>query len=64
MLKGGGNMADEIKVSQAPIQRNLLDVAIELTKLYYESCTPKDVEEVKNTYGEFYRAVVNEYKRR
>jgi hypothetical protein len=57
-------MAEEIKVSPTPIQRNLLDVATELTKLYYETHTPSDVEEVKNTYSEFYKTVVEEYRRR
>jgi hypothetical protein len=28
-------MADEVRISPTPIQRNLLDVAVDLTNLYY-----------------------------
>lgn len=47
-------MSDEIKVKPTPIQRNVLDVAMELTQLYYECVTPKGVEEIQETFSKFY----------
>jgi len=37
-------MAEDIKVNLKPIQRNINDVALELTQLYYENHHMGDVE--------------------
>jgi hypothetical protein len=47
-------LADEIKVSPNPIQRNVLDVATELTQLYYESRTPESLGEIQDTFTQLY----------
>ena len=47
-------MAEDIKVNLKPIQRNLHDVALELTQLYYENHHMGDVEEVQEIYARFY----------
>ena len=47
-------MADKIKVEQTPIQRNFLDVAVELTQLYYESYTPGSIKEIQDNFLKFY----------
>jgi hypothetical protein len=47
-------MAEDIRVNLKPIQRNLHDVALELTQLYYENHHMGDVEEVQETYARFY----------
>lgn len=47
-------MADAIKVNPTPIQRNILDVATELTQLYYKASSPANVEEIQETYSKFY----------
>jgi hypothetical protein len=58
--KGGENVADEVKVSPAPIQRNVLDVAVELTLLYYSnSMAPINcIEDVQETFAKMF-AVAN-----
>lgn len=50
-------IANDIKVSPTPIQRNALDVAMELTKMYVER-TPVDAEELDSVFARFY-AVAN-----
>lgn len=50
-------MADEIKVAPTPIQRNELDVATELTQIYFKSNVPQSVEEVQITFTKMYAAV-------
>lgn len=47
-------MAEDIRVNLKPIQRNLHDVALELTQLYYENHHMGDVEEVQEIYARFY----------
>lgn len=47
-------MAEDIKVNLKPIQRNINDVALELTQLYYENHHMGDVEEVQEIYARFY----------
>lgn len=47
-------MADEVKVNPTPIQRNLFDVATDLTKLFYEDKSPSSVDEIAETYLKFY----------
>lgn len=51
-------MANDIKVSPTPIQRNLNDVAVELTQLYYKDNTASSVEDVKKTYIEFFKTAL------
>lgn len=48
-------MSEEIKVKTipTPIQRNELDVAMELTKLYYESHNIESIEDIQNTFAKF-----------
>lgn len=47
-------MADDVKVKPTPIQRNEFDVAIELTKLYYDSFSVDNKDEVAETFLKFY----------
>jgi hypothetical protein len=47
-------MAEAINVNPTPIQRNTLDVATELTQLYFKARTPADVEEIQDVYSKFY----------
>jgi hypothetical protein len=47
-------MADEIKVAQTPIQRNELDVAMELTNLYFNGKPISTIEEVQMTYTKMF----------
>lgn len=47
-------MADNINVSPTPIQRNSLDVATELTELYYSSNSVGDIQEIQETFLKFY----------
>lgn len=47
-------MADDIKVSPTPIQRNPLDVATELTLRYYETYNVESKEDVQDTFLRFY----------
>jgi hypothetical protein len=50
-------MADEIKVAPTPIQRNELDVATELTQIYFKSRTPESVEDIQITFAKMFAAV-------
>lgn len=59
-------MADEIKVSPTPIQRNAHDVAIELLHIYlqgqFASDKPMDIDYLRETYLKLYAtARVAEY---
>ncbi|WP_421616749.1 hypothetical protein ACAF76_012840 [Brevibacillus sp. TJ4] len=47
-------MAEEVTVTNGPIQRNKLDVATELTKLYYAEYDIDDVEELQQTFAKMY----------
>jgi hypothetical protein len=47
-------MADDIRVSPTPIQRNVKDVALELTLLYYQNNNTDSIEEIQETYAKFY----------
>jgi len=47
-------MPDNIEISPTPIQRNLLDVATELTQLYYSAHSKGDIEEIQRTFYKFY----------
>lgn len=47
-------MTDTIKVDPTPIQRNDRDVAIELTKLYYERNDFENADEIVDIYLKFY----------
>lgn len=47
-------MSNEVKVRPTPIQRNLNDVAMELTQLYYKGVGPESVEELQKTYCKMY----------
>ncbi len=47
-------MADEIKVNPTPNQRNLQDVAIELTQLYYRDRVVGEVGNIQETYLKFF----------
>lgn len=55
-------MADQGKVAPTPIQRNLQDVAVDLTNLYYHQKTAKTVEEMQETYLKFYAVAVRAYQ--
>ena len=56
-------MADNINVKPTPIQRNKFDVATELTKLHFESVTPRSDEEIGEVFAKFYAiASYCEYK--
>ena len=50
-------MPEEIKVRPSPVQRNVLDVATELTLLYYSKNSFSSVEQVQETFVSFYAAV-------
>lgn len=54
-------MAETIKVERTPVQRNSLDVAVELTQLYYKQKTPSSLEELKATFTELYKTVREAY---
>ena len=54
-------MSETIKVEPTPIQRNLFDVAVELTKLYYENKPVGKVEEMKEVYLELYNMARDAY---
>lgn len=48
-------MADELKVIPTPIQRNSLDVAMELTQLYYSAYGIKEnIDEIQHDFLKFY----------
>jgi hypothetical protein len=52
---------NEVKIVPTPIQRNLNDVAMELTELYFSrhsgsECT---IENIQNTYKKFYATAMN-----
>jgi hypothetical protein len=54
-------MNNEVKIVPTPIQRNLNDVAMELTELYFSrhsgsECT---IENIQNTYKKFYAIAMN-----
>jgi len=53
-VERGDSMADEVRVSPTPIQRNVNDVALELTKMYYETYNVGSIEEIQETYARFY----------
>lgn len=46
-------MADNVNVNPTPIQRNKLDVAIELTQLYYKYNSFDTIEEIQETFLRF-----------
>jgi len=58
VLENGGKvvniMADDIKVSPTPIQRNPLDVATELTQLYSQFASFKSVEDMQEIFLKFF----------
>jgi len=54
-------MSDTIKTQPTPIQRNDRDVAVELTKLYYEHFACEDIDEIANTYIKFYATSYGAY---
>lgn len=47
-------MPDNVSVTPTPIQRNILDVAMELTQLYYNSHQTGSLEEMQETFSKFY----------
>lgn len=49
-------MSEDIKVSTTPIQRNLNDVAVELTALYFKAQNNAEytIEQIQGAYKEFY----------
>lgn len=55
-------MADSVSVDPTPIQRNQYDVAVDLTKLYYERSNIRpSVEEIQETYAKFYAVACGMY---
>lgn len=57
-------MANEIEIKPAPIQRNPMDAAIELCKLYYERFAMESIEEVQETFLKFYSVAIMAYRGR
>lgn len=53
-MKGGEPVAEDIKVKPTPIQRNKYDVAVELTNLYYSAAPISSVDEIANTFLQFF----------
>lgn len=51
-------MADTIKVEPTPIQRNVNDVAVELTQLYFKNKVVGSVEEVQEVYAKCYATAI------
>ncbi len=47
-------MSDDIKVKPTPIQRNILDVAMELTELFSNYHNYESLEDLQNTFVKFY----------
>lgn len=47
-------MAEDINISPTPIQRNSSDVALELTLLFYKVNPINSVEELQETYTNFF----------
>lgn len=56
-------MADEIKVSPTPIQRNYNDVAMELTQLYYKANHTGEytIERIQEVYKHFYAIAISSH---
>lgn len=53
-------MSNEVKVIPTPIQRNLNDVAVELTKLYFDGQNSgATIEQIQDTYKKFYASARN-----
>lgn len=50
-------MADKLNVSPTPIQRNRLDVATELTHLYFGDRTSQSINEISEVFAKFYAIV-------
>lgn len=48
-------MAETIEVTPTPIQRNLNDVAVELTTLALEYNGNRDPDEIERLYRKFYK---------
>ena len=46
-----------MEVKPTPIQRNINDVAIELTELYYSQYKFNSIDELSDTYSKFYSTV-------
>lgn len=49
-------LGDELKLKPTPIQRNALDVAMELTQLYYSRKPFEGREDIAETFVNFYAA--------
>lgn len=47
-------MADELKTSPTPIQRNTFDVATELTMRYFQTNKPTSVEDMQDVFSKFF----------
>jgi hypothetical protein len=54
-------MTDTIKTEPTPIQRNDKDVAVELTKLYYQIFACDGADEIANIYLKFYATSYGAY---
>ena len=54
VVKGDDKMADDIKVKPTPIQRNILDVAMELTELFCNYHSYESLEDLQNAFVKFY----------
>jgi len=52
------NLAETVKVEPRPIQRNVHDVAVELTHLYYENKPIGSIEELQEVYTKFYATAI------
>lgn len=53
-MKGSDLMTSEIEIRHVPVQRNIMDAAIELCQIYYENAPVKSVEEMQKTFLKFY----------
>lgn len=54
-------MTSEIEIRHVPVQRNIMDAAIELCQIYYENAPVKSVEEMQKTFLKFYAIAYRAY---
>ncbi|MFL0196991.1 hypothetical protein ACJDU8_15700 [Clostridium sp. WILCCON 0269] len=50
-------MSNDVRVEPTPIQRNMLDVATELTQLYFRNKSVDSVDEIGETFVRFHTLV-------
>ncbi|MDD3225012.1 MAG: hypothetical protein PHX70_10005 [Clostridium sp.] len=50
-------MANEVSTGSVAIQRNVLDVSLELTQMYYKDNSIKNIEDLQETFTVFHTLV-------